>query len=668
MNNSLCTKRLFTRTIFTILLAMTVTQVTANMGRIYASDARVSEEGQKAIILHNYNEEVLILGTDLKADKSTGIIRFIPFPSEPTVKLAPDKSFESIAALLKSHEIKFVTQSKSGSSLQSDVELRFNQKMGSHDITIVKINNTNGFREWVNSYFKRKGLPIKDEYPDIESVVNDYLSRGINWFVLDYVDVSTETKLIEPVEYRFKTDKLYYPLKDTNTFGGSGTIDLFVIAPVTLLNPLSTYYNGSFGLRDMLATTSSEIRYNELNDVLPDAESFFDTKKIYIQMMSYKGEYKFDKDIYIDFSKGTPAALWHEDSGPNFLDELNGYTTSGSLNLLTAFTPKAKYFSLKIPGDWDKTETDLTGKGGDYQLMLSAPGVEYREYATITVDWIADETKTPERYLYDLQNPQYKPPYEDLGQIMPVTVDGKQAWRLEMKSKRSPLIGTQDESIDVALKYVVIPASVGYYVIRYDVPMKTTRLYIDIFDAVVNSFVPQTTFQASTKSVKEISEEEYKVFTDFFKISENSVTVFPEYFDNVFHINSVSAITLKAKKPNYKMMKKFLGDGYKPLYKDYLMKNALEYLIKDKILIPYLSVVSEKKKKMINNENYLSETPSRMSEMIYLSRVGFNSTKTRALFYISVYTAPGTSYFVVMLKIGDKWVYENSIMTEMLIF
>lgn len=43
--------------------------VPADMGRILATDATVSEESQKAIILHNFDEEVLILGTDLKAGK-----------------------------------------------------------------------------------------------------------------------------------------------------------------------------------------------------------------------------------------------------------------------------------------------------------------------------------------------------------------------------------------------------------------------------------------------------------------------------------------------------------------------------------------------------------------------------------------------------------------------
>ena len=42
----------------------------ADMGQIHASDVQVAEDSQKAIILHNFNEEILILGTDLKAEKT----------------------------------------------------------------------------------------------------------------------------------------------------------------------------------------------------------------------------------------------------------------------------------------------------------------------------------------------------------------------------------------------------------------------------------------------------------------------------------------------------------------------------------------------------------------------------------------------------------------------
>jgi hypothetical protein len=69
------------------LLAMLLSapNALADMGRVFVSTTgvTVSEDAQKAIILHNNKKEVLILGTQLRADRRTPIIRFIPFPSEP---------------------------------------------------------------------------------------------------------------------------------------------------------------------------------------------------------------------------------------------------------------------------------------------------------------------------------------------------------------------------------------------------------------------------------------------------------------------------------------------------------------------------------------------------------------------------------------------------------
>ena len=78
-------------------------------GSIYFSseNVKVSEEAQKAIILHNFEEEILILGTDLKAEKKIGIIQFIPFPSEPKVDLAPDSAFAKAAAMIKKYRLRY---------------------------------------------------------------------------------------------------------------------------------------------------------------------------------------------------------------------------------------------------------------------------------------------------------------------------------------------------------------------------------------------------------------------------------------------------------------------------------------------------------------------------------------------------------------------------------
>lgn len=314
------------------------------MGRVYVSlePVTVSEDAQKAIILHNLDEEVLILGTDLKASKKTGVIRFIPFPAEPTVELAPAGAFDKAAVMIKKYGLKYqqLFHSKGGppSAKTEGVEIRLNRKLGSHDMTVIKVKDVSQFRKWVNGYFKKKGLPAKKKYPAEEAIVADYVKRGIDYFVLDYVEISSETRFIEPVAYRFRSRELYYPLKTTNTFGGTGTIELIIISPVTLCfpgnEPLDPYSGAlyrekhpeaqrPYGQRPLClnlpvrASTSALVVKEEkdLDGIYPGGETFFKDRKAFIQVVSYTGAYSFKDDIFVDISTGPPreAGVYQEE-------------------------------------------------------------------------------------------------------------------------------------------------------------------------------------------------------------------------------------------------------------------------------------------------------------------------------------------------------------------
>lgn len=307
----------------------------ADMGRVYVSldPVAVSEDSQKAIILHNLEEEVLILGTDLKASKKTGVIRFIPFPAKPSVALAPAGAFEKAADMIRKYGLKYqtLTYTKGGPAAPKTegVELLLNKKLGAHDMTVIKVNEVQQFRQWVNRYFKSKGLPAKDTYPEEEAVVHDYVKRGLVYFVLDYVEIDSVVRFIEPVAYRFKSKELYYPLKTSNTFGGQGSIELIIISPFTLCfpgnEPLDPYSGAlyreehpeaqrPYGQRPLClnlpvkASTSALVlkKENDLDALYPGGEEFFKDKKAYIQVVSYTGKYFFEHDIFVDVSTGLP--------------------------------------------------------------------------------------------------------------------------------------------------------------------------------------------------------------------------------------------------------------------------------------------------------------------------------------------------------------------------
>lgn len=303
----------------------------ADMGRILTTEAKVEERAQKAIILHNLEEEVLILGTDLEADKKTTILRFIPFPSEPQVTLHEGDPFRDVAELIKKHKLVFVTTSKSGTPSAEPVEIRLNARLGAHDITVVKVNEIQAFRQWVQARLANMGLSQAQDYAVVEDIASDYVRRDIRYFVFDVVEVTPETRFVEPIVYRFKSKDLFYPLKTSNTFGGEGEIDLVIIGPGTLCDPYfgePLYLQGeeqsaSCSCMSALgktwhvpqASTSEEISKSEVEGIYSAAQEFFrGNKAIFIQLIRYYGPYEFDDDIRIDISRAPQRAFQVQES------------------------------------------------------------------------------------------------------------------------------------------------------------------------------------------------------------------------------------------------------------------------------------------------------------------------------------------------------------------
>lgn len=323
-----------------VAAALSAPNVYADMGHITVSTAgaTVKEGAQKAIILYNDNHEVLILGTELKAARKTPIIRFIPFPSEPTVKLAPKGTFDQLAAIVAKYQLRYVytSISKGGPpSVQArGVEVRLAAKLGAHDVTVIKVNDVSVFRSWVNRYFRRHRLPGRASYPAAERIVRDYVAQGFKYFAIDSVDVTSTNNFVVPIAYTFRSKSLYYPLETSNTFGGKGEIELFVISHRTLCAPGSNTFRDDF---DLTADAQGHARYgdqclgipvktstsallvpeeHDLKTLYPGGRAFFGKAPVYIQTMRYKGPFIFHKDIDVAMPAGFAGALGVERPAP----------------------------------------------------------------------------------------------------------------------------------------------------------------------------------------------------------------------------------------------------------------------------------------------------------------------------------------------------------------
>lgn len=199
----------------------------------------ILEPGQKAIIAWNGREEILMLSTDVRADQSTLVLEFLPLPSDPrAVEKANFTSFTKLQEIIRKHTSTGYAlrglETLKGNELNRSVVVTFHEKIGAHDITIVKAENASELAFWVDEFLSRNNAANELSLEEYEAIFEDYISRGFPYFALDLVELSPDDKTVEPILYRFETDFLYYPLMISTLFSGDTSIMLFLLTPQEL--------------------------------------------------------------------------------------------------------------------------------------------------------------------------------------------------------------------------------------------------------------------------------------------------------------------------------------------------------------------------------------------------------------------------------------------------
>ncbi len=216
------------------LVAMPLAQVAlADRGMVPIGDVSVYGPGQKAIIAWNGDEEIMILSTDVSASGDSQVLEILPLPSEPKVEKGDFASFEQVNKLIEEHFPRHWWDGfrKGMLSPGEGVEIIFHEKIGAHDITVVKAADAPELVLWAENFLEDAGIEHEISSPKLESLVSDYIARDIDYFVFDLIEVTSEPRSIEPIVYRFDSDFLYYPLKISTLAEGWTDINLFLLTP-----------------------------------------------------------------------------------------------------------------------------------------------------------------------------------------------------------------------------------------------------------------------------------------------------------------------------------------------------------------------------------------------------------------------------------------------------
>lgn len=294
-------KTLKTLLILSLLFAFLVScpQVWADKGGFSPSGYEVFESGQKAIIAWNGTSEMLILSSDVKSSQESKVIEFLPLPSNPSVSKGKTDSFNVIVDLVGSYLYYAEWPSRSGTmSVQKEggVEVTFHQKIGAHDLTVVRAEDAQELISWIENFLS----DIEIEYEELPSVwledsFSAYLEEKINFFAVDVIDANSTTKSVEPLVYEFESSKLYYPLRISTLFSGETDISLFTITSKEL-NEESILEAGFQKIAQF------NVKLETITKIDPNMTKLF-SHNPYLYFFKYEGSLKnLNSDIAAGFS------------------------------------------------------------------------------------------------------------------------------------------------------------------------------------------------------------------------------------------------------------------------------------------------------------------------------------------------------------------------------
>lgn len=223
------------KTKVTMLFAALSGTVFADMGSIpFKKGVLISEPAQDAIIAWNGKEELLYLQTTLGASEPVKVLEVMPLPSRPTVVAGDEAVFKRCATLLPRVAVDDTAGGGAdpfGGAPEPVGRVVERKLIGAHDIRVVELLGVKEFTGWITREIARDGDAVTVPDP-LLNVIGQYAEDGYRWFVFDVVDLAKEHSKKTPLQIRFATDKLYYPMRITRTEKGRTTVSLSILTNV----------------------------------------------------------------------------------------------------------------------------------------------------------------------------------------------------------------------------------------------------------------------------------------------------------------------------------------------------------------------------------------------------------------------------------------------------
>jgi len=85
------------------------------------------------------------------------------------------------------------------------------------------------FVTWAEGFLRSQDVEAPKVPEAFQEVVADYIRDGYRWFAFNVVSLGPATRTKQAVQYRFRSDCVYFPLRITRTEAGNTTVKLLIV-------------------------------------------------------------------------------------------------------------------------------------------------------------------------------------------------------------------------------------------------------------------------------------------------------------------------------------------------------------------------------------------------------------------------------------------------------
>ncbi|MFW3146115.1 MAG: DUF2330 domain-containing protein [Thermoplasmatota archaeon] len=239
--------------IFMICAAFTVMAppVSADGGMITSEPMFVYESGQNAVIGWDGQKEKMCLSVNVFTEEDTRGFHVVPFLSEPEIEQGSLSMFENFSDIFYGfrdydHDgMNYDSGPLSGDDEQKSVEVLREETIGEHDVTVIRVDSTENFKEEMTEIVEGMGIEIEDWPDELNDIITNYTERDMNFFTIDSYPLFRSERTVEPLVYTFESDVLIFPMEISSMLDGWSMVRLGLLTPPDVPLDMSVLFDNA---------------------------------------------------------------------------------------------------------------------------------------------------------------------------------------------------------------------------------------------------------------------------------------------------------------------------------------------------------------------------------------------------------------------------------------